>query len=127
MTTTTDLLSSDALPTKQTGEPPTAEEFDCGSALTAMNPFLARWPHAIAGGGSLPSEALAVAIAMARAVGIPHVAFPNWQRINTALGRNRRRDVAVLETMPELELEGYLDHDDGFVYGWMLLVSEGQL
>lgn len=93
-----------------------------------MNSFLALWLHAIAFDNRLPSEALAVASVMARSVGIGRVSFTDWQRINAALGRDRR-DRAVLETMSELELEGYLDRDaeDRFVYGWSLLIPEGEL
>jgi hypothetical protein len=124
----TDQSSPEDVPAKQTGGPPTAEDVPCGSAYAAINPFLAGWLHAIASDGTLPPEALEVANAMARSVGIGRVAFTDWQRINTALGRHRR-DLAVFETMSELGLEGYLDRDvdDEFVYGWLLLIPEGEL
>lgn len=35
MTPTTDLFSSEAVPVKQIGEPPTAEAIACGSALAS--------------------------------------------------------------------------------------------
>lgn len=95
-----------------------------------MNPFLARWLHAIASDGSLPYEALDVANVMARSVGIGHVTFTDWQRLNAALGHNRR-DLAVFEVLMELELEGYLgrnvDSRFGRTYGWSLLIPEGEL
>lgn len=118
--------SPEAVPVKQTGEPPTAEARGANSsAFSAMNRFLTLWLHAIASDGSLPSDAPEVASVMARSVGIGRVAFTDWQRINAALGRNRR-DLAVFETMSELELEGYLGRDveNRFVYGWTLLIPE---
>lgn len=127
----TKLSSAEVAPASETGEPPTADD-DGGnsSAFAAMNPFLDRWLHAIASHGSLPSEALEVASVMARSVGIGRVAFTDWQRINAALGRNRR-DRAVFEIMSELALEGYLDRNiDGRFgrnYGWSLLIPEGEL
>jgi hypothetical protein len=128
MTRQTDQPSAEDVPAKQTGEPPTAEDIPYGSAYTAINPFLAGWLHAIASDGSLPPEALEVANAMARSVGIGRVAFTDWQRINTALGRHRM-DLAVFETMSELALEGYLDRDvdDEFVYGWSMLIPGAEL
>ncbi len=131
MTHLTDKSSSEAVPAKQTGEPPTAEEIAHSPAFAAINStnlFLVRWLHIIASDGSLPFEALAVATVMARSAGIGRVAFTDWQRINAALGRNRR-DLAVFETMSELELGGYLDRDadDLFVYGWSLLIPDGEL
>lgn len=121
--------SSEAVPVKQTGGPPTADDNGGNNpAFAATIPFLARWLHAIASDGSLPSEALAVASVMARSAGIGGVAFTNWQRINVALGRNRR-DLAVLAIMSELDLAGYLSRaaDDRFVYGWSLLIPGGEL
>lgn len=122
---------SEAIHEPQTDEPRCAEQ---GTGNTpeaaAMNPFLARWLHAIASDGSLPSEVLEVASVMARSVGIGRVAFTDWQRINAALGRNRR-DRAVFEIMSELELEGYLgrnlDGRFGPNYGWSLLIPEGEM
>lgn len=128
MTRLTDPPSPEAFPVKQTGEPKTAEEITYGSALAAMNPFLDLWLHSIDSDGGLPSEALGVASVMARSVGIGCVAFTDWQRINAALGRNRR-DRAVFEIMSELELEGYInrniDSRFGRNYGWQLLIPEG--
>lgn len=133
MTRTTDLLSPEAAPAKRTGEPPTAGEIARGPALSARNPFLSRWLHAIASDGSLPPEALAVASVMARSVGIGRVAFTDWQRINAALGQVRR-DLTVLAIMSELVLKGYIerkiDDDNRFGrgnYGWSLMVPEGEL
>jgi hypothetical protein len=93
-----------------------------------MNAYRDRWLHAIASDVSLPSEALQVAAVMARSVGIGRVAFTDWQRINAAIGHDRR-DLAVLEIMSELDLAGYLDRDadDQFVYGWSLLIPEEEL
>ncbi|WP_079596611.1 hypothetical protein [Arthrobacter sp. P2b] len=116
---------------KQTGESPIAEEIahsPAFAAINSMNLFLVRWLHSIASDGSLPLEALAVATVMAHSAGIGRVAFTDWQRINAALGRNRR-DLAVFETMSEIALEGYVerDADDLFVYGWTLLIPEDEL
>ncbi|MHA7299510.1 hypothetical protein [Pseudarthrobacter sp. MDT3-1] len=129
MSTFTEPTSPEAVPTPQTAEPPTAEVDGANSsAFSAMNPFLTLWLHAIASDGSLPSDAPEVASVMARFVGTGRVAFTDWQRINAALGRDRR-DLAVFETMSEFALEGYLDRDadDRFVYGWSLLIPEAEL
>lgn len=95
--------------------------------VTPIDPFLARWLNAIANDGSLPLDALDVANSMARTVGVGRVASIDWQRINVALGRNRR-DTAVFETMSELALEGYIDRNldmtFGLNYGWLLLIPE---
>ncbi|MHA7300441.1 hypothetical protein [Pseudarthrobacter sp. MDT1-22] len=118
--------SPEAVPVKQTGEPRTADaEGANSSAFATVNPFLVDWLHAIASDGSLPSEALQATTVMARSVGIGRVAFTDWQRINAALGRDRR-DLTVIETMSELALKGYLDRniDERFGqnYGWTLLI-----
>lgn len=122
---------AEAHPAPQTAKPPTAGDLGGNSSpSTAMDPFLDLWLKAIAGDGSLPSDAPGVASVMARSVGIGRVAFTDWQRINAALGRNRR-DLAVFETMSELALEGYIDRniDDRFGrnYGWLLLIPGGDL
>ena len=95
-----------------------------------MNPFLDCWLKAIASDGSLPCEAYWVASVMARSVGIGRESFTDWQRINAALGRNRR-DLAVFKILSELELEGYIGRniDDRFgrPYGLSLLFPEGGL
>jgi len=129
MSQLTDPSSTEAVPAPQADEPQCAEQRGGISPVVAtMNPFLARWLEEIASDVRLPSEALEVANVMARSVGIGRVAFTDWQRINAALGRNTR-DLAVFETMSELELEGYLDRDadDPFVYGWTLLIPEEEL
>lgn len=112
----------------QTVEPPSAYNHSGNNVASAAPiPFPAGWLLAVARDASLPSEALAVASVMAGSVGIGRVAFTDWQRINAALGRNRM-DLAVFETMSELELGGYLDRDadDQFVYGWTLLIPVGK-
>lgn len=127
----TELSSFEAVPAPPPDGPPPVEENGNNScAVPATNPYLDRWLEAIDGDGSLPSEAYEVASVMARSVGIGRVAFTDWQRINAALGRNRR-DLAVFETMSELELEGYLTRnvDDRFTwaYGLTLLIPEAEL
>lgn len=120
--------SSEAAPAPPTdGSPCFGRSLGISPMVAATNQFLVLWLRAIANDGSLPSEALAVASVMARSVGISRVAFTDWQRINAALGRDRT-DLAVFETMSELALEGYLDRDadDRFVYGWTLLIPEGE-
>ncbi|NQD87176.1 hypothetical protein HP499_05055 [Paenarthrobacter sp. CM16] len=101
-----------------------------GQQVVPMNPFLDAWLQAIAADGRLPFEALEVAAVMARSVGLGRVAFTDWQRINAALGRNRR-DLAVFGIMSELHLEGYLDRNldtrFGRNYGWSLLIPEEEL
>jgi len=129
MSQLTDPSSTEAVPAPQTDEPQCAEQRGGISPVVAtMNPFLARWLEEIASDGSLPADALGVASVMARSVGIGRVAFTDWQRINAALGRDRR-DLAVFETMSELALEGYLDRDadDRSVYGWSLLIPGAEL
>lgn len=123
--------SFEAVHSPPADEPPCAEMGGGNSpGVAAMNPFVVRWLQTIADDGRLPSDALEVAIVMARSVGIGRVAFTDWQRVNTAIGRNRR-DLAVFETMSELALEGYIDRniDDRFGrnYGWSLLIPEGEL
>ncbi|MHA7301450.1 hypothetical protein [Pseudarthrobacter sp. MDT1-22] len=125
----TDLSSSEVGPPPQTDEPRRAEQNTGISLVVAeTNQFLVLWLREIAFDNRLPSEALAVASVMARSVGFGRVALTDWQRINAALGRDRR-DLAVFEIMSELELEGYLDRDvdDPFVYGWTLLIPEEEL
>lgn len=119
--------SPEAVPVKQAGEPPTAGAHSADSSPFArMNPFLVDWLLAIASDGSLPSEALQVASVMARSVGIGRAAFTDWQRINAALGRDKR-DLTVSVVMSELVVKGYLDrkmHDrvGRRSYGWTLLI-----
>lgn len=118
-------------PVPKTAKPQTISDLGGNnSALVAMNPFLDRWLHAIDGDGSLTSDGPEVASVMARSVGIGRVAFTDWQRINAALGRDRR-DLAVFEIMSELALDGYLDRNIdsrfGRNYGWQLLIPEGEL
>lgn len=126
----TESMSPEGVPAPRP-EPPPAEEA-CGNrtAFDAVNPFLGSWLDAIDSDGCLPTGASGVASVMARSVGIGRVAFTDWQRINTALGRHRR-DLSVFEIMSELDLEGYLDRnvDDRFGpnYGWTLMIPEGEL
>lgn len=121
----------EACPPPQAAELPPADNLGGNdSALAAANPFLDLWLEVVANDGSLPSEALEVAIVMARSVGIGRVAFTDWQRINAVLGRNRR-DPAVLASTTELKSAGYLERylGDGRAYtqGWRLtLPGEGQ-
>ncbi|MCO4273787.1 hypothetical protein NG701_04975 [Pseudarthrobacter sp. HLT3-5] len=120
---------SDAVPAPPADGPRCIAQYaGISPMIAATNQFLVHWLRAIANDGSLPYEALAVASVMARSVGVGRVAFIDWQRINVALGRYRR-DLAVFETMSELELEGYLDRDadNPFVYGWLLLIPNGEL
>jgi len=131
MSQLTDPPSSNVVPDQQTDEPRRAEQNTGISPVVAeTNQFLVLWLREIAFDNRLPSEALAVASVMARSVGIGRVALTDWQRINAALGRNRR-DLAVFEIMSELALEGYLDRniDERFGpnYGWSLLMPEGEL
>jgi hypothetical protein len=99
--------------------------------VAEANQFLVLWLREIAGDNRLPSEALAVAIVMARSVGVGRASFTDWQRINAALGRDRK-DLTVLEIMSELVLKGYIDRKFGDRfgrrnYGWTLLIPEGVL
>ena len=131
MSTFTEPTTPEAVPTPQTAEPPTAEvDGDNNAAFATVNPFLDFWLEAIARDSNLSSEAPGVASVMARSVGIGRVAYTDWQRINTALGR-RRRDLSVFEIMSELELEGYLGRNmydsagwSRCSYGWSLLIPE---
>lgn len=106
------------------------EPFAISPMVAATNEFLVLWLRTIANDACLPSEAVAVASVMARSVGVGRVSSIDWQQINIALGRNRR-DTAVLETLSELYLEGYLDRNldvrFGLNYGWLLLLPEGEL
>ena len=123
--------SPEAGPAQQSPEPPTVEDLGgSNSAFAAVNPFLGRWLEAIASDGSLPAEAYGVASVIARSVGIGRVAFTDWQRVNTALGREKK-DLALIEFLLALQSAGYftrnLDGRFGRSYGWSLLIPEGGL
>lgn len=131
MSPLTDPASTEACPASRQIEPQCYEQkCDTTPVVKATGPYLARWLRTIADDESLPPDALDIANVMARSAGVGRVAFTDWQRINTALGRSRR-DLAVFETMSELELEGYIDRniDERFGrnYGWLLLIPEVEL
>lgn len=122
---------SKAAPAPQADEPPTTEMGGGNSYASAgMNPYLDLWLEAVASDDSLSAEASMVATVMARSVGIGRVAFTDWQRMNTALGRDRR-DLALFEFLLELLSAGYfirnIDDRFGRSYGWTLLIPEGAL
>lgn len=123
---------SEAVPVQQASESLTCSDHGGNkSAFETRNPFLDRWLDAIASDTSLPHEALGVAKVMALSVGIGRASFTDWQRINAALGQERR-DLKSLKIMSELQSKGYIDRNfyDGVGlrrYGWTLLIPEVNL
>jgi hypothetical protein len=85
------------------------------------------WLAKVASDGELSAEAGAIAVALSRSVGIGRIAFTNWQRLNTSLGRNRT-DKAVLATVRELQAAGYLGRYQGNRFdqsrGWSLTLPQ---
>ncbi|MET3945795.1 hypothetical protein ABIB49_000470 [Arthrobacter sp. UYCu512] len=92
-----------------------------------MNAHLNTWLTEIEGDHELSSDARAVALALSRSVGIGRIAFTNWQRLNTSLGRNRT-DNEVLFVVRELQAAGYLGRYQGNRFdqsrGWSLTFPE---
>lgn len=92
-----------------------------------MNAHLDNWLEEVNRDGGLSAEAVAVAVALSRSVGIGRIAFTNWQRLNTSLGR-KRTDNGVLAIVRELQVAGYLGRYQGNRFdqsrGWSLTFPE---
>lgn len=100
--------SHGAEPEKPPGDLSSAKDSEGNNfSFAAWNPFLVRWLNMIVNDGGLSPGAKDVAVAIARAVRIGRVAITNWQRINASLGRVKM-DLAVFETLKELEWAGYI-------------------
>jgi hypothetical protein len=92
-----------------------------------MNGYLSMWLTDVGADRELSGEAGDVAIALSRSVGIGRIAFTNWQRLNTTLGRDRT-DKEVLATVRELQAAGYLGRYQGNRFdqsrGWSLTLPQ---
>ncbi|WP_458107683.1 hypothetical protein M1D51_19455 [Arthrobacter sp. R3-55] len=92
-----------------------------------LNPYLDCWIAAVTGDTAISAEALLVANALSRSVGIGRVALTDWQRLNRYLGRESR-DPRVHSNLRELQTAGYLGRHQGNMYhssrGWRIQLPE---
>ncbi len=97
---------------------------------TATNTYRDNWLQAVTDEMALSTGTCLVATAIADSLGLGRVAPTNWQKLNAALGRDRRNP-AVLTSISELQCAGYLERclGTGWAHteGWRLtLPGEGQ-
>lgn len=90
-----------------------------------MNAYRDQWVEEAKGTLGLSDAALAVAMTLAKSVGIGRIAFTNWQHVNRSLSRPVR-DIAVLDQVRELQQFGLLGRFQGNRYdqsrGWPLII-----
>ncbi|MDR6413503.1 hypothetical protein J2808_000219 [Pseudarthrobacter sulfonivorans] len=85
----------------------------------AMNAYRDDWLRAVIKDKAVSRGAWLVASAIACAMGRGNVAPTDWQSLNVSL-RRERTNLAVLDSISELQSAGYLGNGGAHSHGWLL-------